>query len=130
MAPYLTSEEDLEEIRPHTAPSGVVRAGIGELGQVRPGPDKDSSGGVGNRGFERRSALRDCRCRRNSAVHTTRNATAPTTTAMVMAAPALCTASTAIAAARAASTVAMTAGVLTRKRPQGRRPRPGNEVSR
>src|SRR5215510_7785563 len=126
MAPYLTSEEDLEEIRPQTAPSGVVRAGIGELGQVRPGPDKDSSGGVGNRGRDRRSGLRDCRCRRNSAVHTTRNATAPTATARLVSAPALRTASTAIAAARAASTVAMTVGVLTRKRAHGRRPRPAS----
>ena len=44
-------------------------------------PDQDSSGGVGNRGFEPRSALKDCRCRKNSAAHTTRNATTPTATA-------------------------------------------------
>ena len=85
--------------------------------------DKDSSGGVGNRGFERRSGLRECRCRKNSAVHTTRNAAAPTATARVVPAAAFRMASTAIADARAASTVAMTVGVLARKRSQGRRPR-------
>ena len=42
----------------------------------------------GNRGFERRSGLSDCRCSRNSAVHTARNATAPSATAKAVAAPA------------------------------------------
>jgi len=59
----------------------------------------------------------------------TRNATAPTATVKAVAAPAFRTASTAIAAARAASTVAITVGVLLRKWPQGRRPRPPNEAS-
>jgi hypothetical protein len=84
---------------------------------------------VGNRGSERRSQLRGCRCRRNSAVHTTRNATAPTTTVKAVATPAFRTASTVIAAARAASIVAMTVGVLLRKWPQDRGPRPPNDAS-
>lgn len=65
---------------------------------------------MGNRGFVRRSRRRVCRSRRNSAVHATRN---PAATAKIVVASAFFTASTAIAAARAASTVAMTACVLT-----------------
>ena len=78
------------------------------------------SGGVGNLGVVRRSGSKARRCSKNSTAQTTRNATAPATTATVVAASAARTTSTTIAAASAASTVATIVGVLTRNWPDRR----------
>jgi hypothetical protein len=70
---------------------------------------------VGNRGVVRATGSRVRRSQATSAAHTSRNAAAAVTTAMVAGAWAFRTASTTTAAASAAFTVAMTVGVLTRK---------------
>src|SRR5271156_3847959 len=93
--------------------AGSAGGGLGC--QSGPRAVQEWSGGVGNLGVVRATGSRVWRSQETSAAHTSRNAAAAVTAAMVAGAPAFRTASTTIAAARAASTVAMTVGVLTRK---------------
>jgi len=119
------------------APPGQIRCPAGPTAGLaghshrlrRSGPRavQEWSGGVGNLGVVRATGSRVWRSQETSAAHTSRNAAAAVTAAMVAGAPAFRTASTAITAASAAFTVARTVGV----RPErvlagraGRCPRP------